>query len=29
VVLADAKPFAGGARPLRDDFAPVDQLLAE
>jgi hypothetical protein len=29
VVLVDAKPFAAGARPLRDDYAPVDQLLAE
>jgi MFS family permease len=29
VILADARAFAGGARPLRDDFAPVDQMLAE
>lgn len=27
VTLAETGPFAGSARPLRDDFAPVDQLL--
>jgi hypothetical protein len=27
VVLADGREFAGRARPLTDDFAPVDQLL--